>query len=79
MRGCSLEANLKPKAQLLRERGFTNAEITNSLAKCPPLFGYSSKRLAHRTSLLQAQGLLTEISLRSAMVMTNAKFAARFG
>mmetsp|Transcript_91589 Transcript_91589/g.233042 ORF Transcript_91589/g.233042 Transcript_91589/m.233042 type:complete len:246 (+) Transcript_91589:66-803(+) len=74
----SLEDNLKPKAQLLRERGFTNAEIASTLAKDPQLFSYSSKRLAHRMGVLQALGLLTETSLRSAMQMTDAKFRARF-
>mmetsp|Transcript_164578 Transcript_164578/g.523320 ORF Transcript_164578/g.523320 Transcript_164578/m.523320 type:complete len:80 (+) Transcript_164578:459-698(+) len=78
MRGCSLEANLKPKAQLLRERGFTKAELASTLTTFPRLFSYSSERLVHRTTLLQTQGLLTETSLRSAMLLTDAKFAARF-
>jgi len=76
--GYSLEANLKPKLRLLGERGFAQAEIARTLAIEPNIVGYSSKRLDHHMDVLGAQGVLNAASLRDAMQLTDAKFAARF-
>mmetsp|Transcript_15019 Transcript_15019/g.48168 ORF Transcript_15019/g.48168 Transcript_15019/m.48168 type:complete len:134 (-) Transcript_15019:9-410(-) len=73
--GLSLPSNLMPKVQLLRDRGFSDAQIAGTLTVFPALLTYSSKRLAHHMSVLQAQGLLTQTSMRSCMLMTDADFA----
>mmetsp|Transcript_15012 Transcript_15012/g.48154 ORF Transcript_15012/g.48154 Transcript_15012/m.48154 type:complete len:134 (-) Transcript_15012:7-408(-) len=79
--GLSLPSNLMPKVQLLHDVGFSDAQIASTLTVIPALLTYSSKRLAHRLSVLQAQGVLTETSMRTCMKMNDAKFAhfvARF-
>mmetsp|Transcript_102410 Transcript_102410/g.330414 ORF Transcript_102410/g.330414 Transcript_102410/m.330414 type:complete len:286 (+) Transcript_102410:89-946(+) len=76
--GLSLENNLKPKVRLLGERGFSQAQIARTLGRTPVILGLSLKRLTHRTSILEAQGLLAESSLGTAKKMTEANFASRF-
>eukprot|EP00444_Apocalathium_aciculiferum_P044465 CAMPEP_0183522858 /NCGR_PEP_ID=MMETSP0371-20130417/18748_1 /TAXON_ID=268820 /ORGANISM="Peridinium aciculiferum, Strain PAER-2" /LENGTH=65 /DNA_ID=CAMNT_0025721697 /DNA_START=21 /DNA_END=215 /DNA_ORIENTATION=- len=47
--GYSLENNMQPKVQSLRDHGFVDSQIVGALARFPQLLSYSSKRLEHRT------------------------------
>jgi len=74
----SLEENLKPKVNTLREHAFSDQQIVSVLSTFPAVFGHSSKRWAHRLSVLQASGVLRSHSSCSFMGLTDAMFAARF-
>mmetsp|Transcript_19402 Transcript_19402/g.49942 ORF Transcript_19402/g.49942 Transcript_19402/m.49942 type:complete len:95 (+) Transcript_19402:3-287(+) len=76
--GFNLDKSLKPKVNILQEQGFAKSQIVSCIARFPQLLSYSSTRLAHRVSILDALGLLTERSLCNSMSLTDAKFAARF-
>mmetsp|Transcript_71615 Transcript_71615/g.231774 ORF Transcript_71615/g.231774 Transcript_71615/m.231774 type:complete len:97 (+) Transcript_71615:3-293(+) len=74
----SLEENLKPKAQTLREYGFSDIHIVRVLSTSPALFGHSSKRWAHRFSVLHASGALKSHSSCSFLLLTDIAFSSRF-
>jgi len=77
--GLSLEANLKPKVRLLGARGLSQTDIARTLATCPQSLVHSLERMTYRIGVLEAAGLLTDASFRTAVKMTDEKFASRFG
>mmetsp|Transcript_79876 Transcript_79876/g.258305 ORF Transcript_79876/g.258305 Transcript_79876/m.258305 type:complete len:245 (+) Transcript_79876:27-761(+) len=76
--GFSLENSLKPNIEMLHEQRFAPDQIVRILWSFPPLLGLSAKRLAYRMKVLEVRDSLTEKALGTAMLLTDAQFAARF-
>ncbi|CAE7191811.1 MTERF5 [Symbiodinium necroappetens] len=72
----SLQRNLKPKLRWLSEL-FSAERVRFLLVRYPYIFGRSHERWARRIQVLQRRRELS--SLGPAMMLTDAKFAMRFG